>query len=77
MCLSIPAKIVSIEGEKAKVSLGGAEYNAALNLVEDVRVGDYVLLHSGFAIQKINEEEAKETMRLLNEIIEKEKGETH
>lgn len=77
MCLSIPAKIVSIEGEKAKVSLGGAEYNAALDLVEDVKVGDYVLLHSGFALQKIDEEEAKETIRLLNEIIEKEKGETH
>lgn len=77
MCLSIPAKILSINGDKARVSLGGAEYNAALNLVEDVKVGDYVLLHSGFAIQKINEEEARETMRLLNEIIEKEKGETH
>lgn len=73
MCLSIPAKILSIEGQKAKVSLGGAEYNAALNLVEDVKVGDYVLLHSGFAIQKINEEEAMETMRLLNEVLQKEK----
>ncbi len=73
MCLSVPAKILSIEGDKARVSLGGAEYNAALNLVDNVNVGDYVLLHSGFAIQKINEEEAMETMRLLNEVIEKEK----
>ena len=45
MCLSIPAKILSIDGDKARVSLGGAEYNAALNLVEDVKVGDYILLH--------------------------------
>ncbi len=73
MCLSIPAKIISIEGEKARVSLGGAEYNAALNLVEDVKIGDYVLLHSGFAIQVIDEKEAMEIMRLLNEVIEKEK----
>ncbi len=73
MCLSVPAKILSIKGDKARVSLGGAEYNAALNLVDNVKVGDYVLLHSGFAIQKINEEEALETMRLLNEVIEKEK----
>ena len=75
MCLSVPAKILSIDGNKARVSLGGAEYNAALNLVDDVKVGDYVLLHSGFAIQKIDEDEAMETMRLLNEVIEKEKGE--
>jgi len=73
MCLSIPAKILSIDGQKARVSLGGAEYNAALNLVDDVKVGDYVLLHSGFAIQIIDEKEAMETMHLLNEVIEKEK----
>lgn len=73
MCLSIPAKIVSIHGDRARVSLGGAEYNAAINLVDDVKVGDYILLHSGFAIQKIDEKEAQETLRLLNEVIEKEK----
>lgn len=73
MCLSIPAKIISIDGDKARVSLGGAEYNAALNLVENVRIGDYVLLHSGFAIQVIDEKEAMETMQLLNEVIQKEK----
>jgi len=73
MCLSVPAKILSIDGDKARVSLGGAEYNAALNLVEDVKVGDYVLLHSGFAIQVIDEKEALETMQLLNEVLKKEK----
>jgi hydrogenase expression/formation protein HypC len=72
MCLSIPAKILSIHSGTARVSVGGAEYNAALDLVEDVKAGDYVLLHSGFAIQKIDEREALETMRLLNELIEKE-----
>jgi hydrogenase expression/formation protein HypC len=73
MCLSIPAKILSIKSGTARVSVGGAEYNAALDLIDDVRVGDYILLHSGFAIQKIDEDEAMETMRLLNEVIEKEK----
>ena len=73
MCLSIPAKILSIDGQKARISLGGAEYNAALDLVEDVKVGDYVLLHSGFAIQVIDEKEAMETMQLLNEVMIKEK----
>uniref|UniRef100_UPI0032175E52 HypC/HybG/HupF family hydrogenase formation chaperone n=1 Tax=uncultured Draconibacterium sp. TaxID=1573823 RepID=UPI0032175E52 len=81
MCLSVPAKILSVEGDRARVSLGGAEYNAALNLVDNVKVGDYVLLHSGFAIQKIDEKEAMETIRLLNEVLEKEKedeqDETH
>jgi hydrogenase expression/formation protein HypC len=68
MCLSIPAKIVSIEGNMARVSLGGSVVNASLQLVDDVKVGDYVLLHTGFAIEKINEAEAMETMRLLREI---------
>lgn len=69
MCLSIPAKVIEIKGNKAIVSLGGAETNAALHLLEDVKIGDYVLLHCGFAIQKIDEDEAQKTMDLLNEIM--------
>lgn len=68
MCLSIPAKVISIEGNMAKVSIGGSVTNASLQLIEDVNVGDYVLLHTGFAIEKIDETEAEETMKLLNEI---------
>ncbi|MBA4407821.1 MAG: HypC/HybG/HupF family hydrogenase formation chaperone [Bacteroidota bacterium] len=71
MCLSIPAKVLSVDGQKTCISLGGAEYNAALDLVENVKVGDYVLLHSGFVIQIIDEKEARETMELFNEIIQK------
>ncbi len=70
MCLSIPCKVLSIEGDKAIVSAGGTEYEASLQLVEDVRVDDYVLIHTGFAIQKISEEEARETMKLLMELAE-------
>jgi hydrogenase expression/formation protein HypC len=68
MCLSIPAKIISINGNKAKVSLGGAEINAALHLIDNIKVGDYILLHSGFAIQKIDEKEALDTIQLIKEI---------
>lgn len=68
MCLSIPAKVISIEGNMARVSIGGTTTNASLQLITDVKVGDYVLLHTGFAIEKIDEHEAEETMRLIKEI---------
>lgn len=67
MCLSIPAKVEKIVGDKAEVSVGGAYYTAGLHMVEDIEVGDYVLLHTGFAIQKISEDEALETLKLFEE----------
>jgi hydrogenase expression/formation protein HypC len=70
MCLSIPARVLSIEGNLAKVSIGGSVTDASLQLVDDVNVGDYVLLHTGFAIEKIDEKEAAETMRLLKELVD-------
>jgi len=68
MCLSIPSKVISINGNKAIVSVGGTEYEASLQLVDDVKVDDYVLLHTGFAIQKITNEDAMETLKLLREL---------
>jgi hydrogenase expression/formation protein HypC len=68
MCLAIPAKVLSIDGVIARVSIEDVEYTASLLLLEDVKPGDYILLHAGFAIQKIDQEEAAETLRLLNEI---------
>ena len=68
MCLSIPGKVISVEGDMAKVSVGGAEYNASLQLLEDINPGDYVLVHTGFAIQRISKEDADETMKLLSEL---------
>jgi hydrogenase expression/formation protein HypC len=68
MCLSIPAKVVDIKDNMADVSVGGTIFKAGLQLIENVEIGDYVLLHTGFAIQKINEEEALETLRILNEM---------
>jgi hydrogenase expression/formation protein HypC len=68
MCLSVPAMIVKIDGQMADVSVGGALFKAGLHMVENVKTGDYILLHAGFAIQKISEEEAIETLILLNEL---------
>ncbi len=68
MCLSIPSKVISINGNKAVVSVGGTEYEASLQLLDDVKINDYVLLHTGFAIQKISEEEAQETLNLIRKL---------
>lgn len=68
MCLSIPGKVLSVEGDKAVVSVGGTRYEASLQLLDDVKADDYVLVHTGFAIEKISEEEAMETLRLFNEL---------
>jgi len=68
MCLSIPARIISIEGNMADVSAGGSIFKAGLQMIGNANVGDYILLHAGFAIQKISEEEAEETLKILREI---------
>ncbi len=74
MCLSIPARIISIDGNMAQVSAGGAVFSAGLHMLENPRPGEYILLHAGFAIQRISEEEARDTIRLLNEIAGSEKN---
>jgi hydrogenase expression/formation protein HypC len=68
MCLAIPSKIISINGDMAIVSVGGTEFEASLQLLEDVKIGDFVLTHTGFAIEKISAKEAKETLKLLREM---------
>lgn len=70
MCLSIPAEVKSIDGEFAIVSIGGVEYKASLQLVSDVEVGDYILMHTGFAIQRLDPEEAQKTLDLFRELDE-------
>jgi len=68
MCLSIPVRIVSIDGNMAEVSAGGTIFKAGLHMIENAKVGDYILLHAGFAIQKISEKEAAETIKLFEEM---------
>jgi hydrogenase expression/formation protein HypC len=70
MCLSIPAKVEQIDGEMAVVSVGGTKYNASLQMLDDVKIGDYILLHTGFAIQKLSEEEALESLKVFEEFEE-------
>lgn len=70
MCLSIPAKVISIENDMAVVSVGGTEYKASLQIIENVEVGDYILLHTGFAIQKLDAGEAEATLKLFEEFEE-------
>lgn len=70
MCLSLPAKVIEVNGDMADVSVGGTIFKAGLQLLDDVKPGDYVLLHAGFAIQKIKEDEAREILNLLKEMEE-------
>jgi hydrogenase expression/formation protein HypC len=68
MCLSVPGKILSIEGDAAKVSVGGTVIDTNLQLIDNAKAGEYVLVHSGFALERISEEEANETLRLFDEL---------
>lgn len=70
MCLSIPAKVLSIEGDYAKASVGGTIINAGLHMIEEVKVGDYILVHTGYALQVIDEEEAMGTLKLVREYLD-------
>ncbi|MGA2157667.1 MAG: HypC/HybG/HupF family hydrogenase formation chaperone [Dehalococcoidia bacterium] len=70
MCLAVPVKITSIEGEQAEVDIGGVGRTVSITLTPEARVGDYVLLHTGYAINVLNEEEAQETLDLLERMVE-------
>jgi hydrogenase expression/formation protein HypC len=67
MCLAIPSKITKIENGMAVIDVDGVRREASLLLVEDAQVGDYVIVHAGFAISKIDEQAARETLALLKE----------
>jgi len=68
MCLAVPGIIQSIEGEMARISVQGVIINASLALVPEAEIGDFVLVHTGYAIQRLSTEEAKETLQLLSEL---------
>ncbi len=69
MCLAIPAEIVEIEGEMATVKVGEAMRKASLMLLsEEGQIGDYVIVHAGFALHKVDPHEARESIRLLREL---------
>jgi|BarGraNGADG00211_3_1021988.scaffolds.fasta_scaffold44174_2 hydrogenase expression/formation protein HypC len=69
MCLAIPAEVVEIfEDETALIEFGGAKRKVSLALVDGVGTGDFVLVHAGFAIEVVDEEEARKTMELLEQL---------
>ncbi|MDH4249466.1 MAG: HypC/HybG/HupF family hydrogenase formation chaperone [Deltaproteobacteria bacterium] len=68
MCLAIPARVVSLRGAMATVAIGGVIREASVHLLDNVREGEYVLIHAGFALSRIDEEEARETLRILEQM---------
>ena len=71
MCLAVPAKVVEIAGDSAKVDFGsGVLREVNIALLEKVEKGNYVLVHAGYAIQLLDEKEAEETLRLWRELLE-------
>jgi hydrogenase expression/formation protein HypC len=68
MCLGIPGKVIEINKNVAKVEVGGLLRDISLDLCPEVSLGDYVLIHTGFAIQRLDEEDAKETLDLLRQM---------
>jgi len=70
MCLAIPALIKSIEDKEAEAEIGGVTRRISLWLTPEARVGDYVLVHTGYAINVLDQREAEETLTLLRQIAE-------
>lgn len=68
MCLAVPGEIIKIEGIKAEVSFSGAIRNVDLSLISGAKLGDYVLVHAGCAIQIVPSDEARETIELFEEV---------
>ena len=79
MCLAVPGKIVSIDESNpdlkmAKVNFGGVSKDVCIQWLDDVNIGDYVLVHVGFALNKVDEKDAEETLRILREMGDIEEG---
>jgi hydrogenase expression/formation protein HypC len=68
MCLAIPVKIVSIDKDEAETEIAGVRRRVSIAFTPEARVGDYVLLHTGYAIGVVDEAEAEETLKLLEEL---------
>lgn len=71
MCLAVPALVRSINGSVGEVEVGGVRRKISLHLVPEAEIGDYVYVHTGFAISIVDEEEAKEILQFLRELLER------
>jgi hydrogenase expression/formation protein HypC len=74
MCLAIPARVVAVKGNTATVDFGGVTRSISIALLESVAVDDYVIVHTGYAIQKMDREEAEKTLELWREILTSAEG---
>lgn len=70
MCLAVPARVIEIDGDKAVADAMGNRWNIRITLTPEIEVGDVVLIHAGYAITKVDEEEAQKTWELFEEIAE-------
>jgi len=70
MCLGVPVKVIEKKGKEAVAEFKGVKKIISLELLDKVKVGDYVILHAGFAIQKLDKKEALKTLRLFEELIQ-------
>lgn len=68
MCLGVPAKVLEMNDQMALVDVGGAKREVSLMLLDGIRAGDWVILHAGFAIEKLDPEEAEKTLALFREV---------
>ncbi len=68
MCLAVPMKLIEIEGDKGIVELSGVKKEVSLRLLKEVKKGDYLIIHAGFAIERMDEEEAQETLKIWEDI---------
>lgn len=72
MCLAVPMRVIEINNHLAKVDSSGVQMEVDISLVPEVKVNDYVIVHAGFAIEVLKEEDALETLSLIREMVEKE-----
>ena len=68
MCLAIPAKVIRITGNRAEVLIGTSTIQVGTQLVSDIQINDHVLIHAGYILEKIDEQEALQIRDLLNEL---------
>lgn len=69
MCLAIPMKVIEKDGERGKVEQGGVVREVSFVMMPDVECGDHVLIHAGFAIERMDEQEAAETLQLITDVL--------
>jgi hydrogenase expression/formation protein HypC len=68
MCLAVPVQVIFIEGDEAEVEIGGVKRRVSIALTPEAKVGDYVLLHTGYAINVVDKAEAQETLKIFEQM---------